>query len=120
MNYFGKLKSVEEIEVVPVLLQKGNTKIALFGIGNMKDERLNLAFENKAIKFKRPMQDADAWFNVLVLHQNRYKGLHIGISRRHSLVPEMIPHFFDLVVWGHEHESVPAPTLCAETGVHFL
>ena len=46
----------------------GKTKIALYGIGNMKDERLNIAFENKRIKFKRPLKDTDDWFNILVLH----------------------------------------------------
>lgn len=54
INYFGKVENIENIVVKPVLFQKGNTKIALFGIGHMKDERLNLAFEEKKIKFKRP------------------------------------------------------------------
>jgi double-strand break repair protein MRE11 len=31
-----------------------------------------------------------------------------------------IPAFFDLVVWAHEHESIPKVYECAETGVHFL
>ena len=68
VNYFGKVTNIEEIEVVPILFVKGKTKIALYGIGNMKDERLNIAFENKKIKFKRPLKDKDDWFNILVLH----------------------------------------------------
>ncbi len=32
----------------------------------------------------------------------------------------MIPKFFDLVVWGHEHESFPNIRTCAETGVSFV
>jgi|LauGreDrversion4_2_1035121.scaffolds.fasta_scaffold129922_2 double-strand break repair protein MRE11 len=31
-----------------------------------------------------------------------------------------IPNFFDLVIWAHEHESIPNVYECAETGVHFL
>jgi double-strand break repair protein MRE11 len=47
LNYFGKVKNIEMIEVTPILLTKGTTKVALYGIGHMKDERLNIAFENK-------------------------------------------------------------------------
>jgi len=54
VNYFGKVKNIEKIEVSPILFTKGETKIALYGIGHMKDERLNIAFETKNIKFKRP------------------------------------------------------------------
>lgn len=55
VNYFGKVKNIEQIEVTPILFTKGSTKIALYGIGHMKDERLNIAFETKNIKFKRPL-----------------------------------------------------------------
>ena len=120
VNYFGKVTNIEDIEVVPILLRKGSTKIALYGIGNMKDERLNMAFENKKIKFKRPLKDKDQWFNILVLHQNKYKGMHLGVSRRNSITEGMIPKFFHLVVWAHEHESIPQVFECHETGVHFL
>ena len=68
VNYFGKVVNIEQIEVTPILFTKGQTKLALYGIGHMNDERLNMAFENKKIKFKRPIQDKDDWFNVLVLH----------------------------------------------------
>jgi double-strand break repair protein MRE11 len=107
VNYFGKVTNIEDIEVVPILFRKGATKVALYGIGNMKDERLNMAFENKRIKFKRPLKDKDDWFNILVLHQNKYKGMHLGVSRRNSITEGMIPKFFHLVVWAHEHESIP-------------
>ena len=59
INYFGKVTNIEKIEVKPVLFEKGNTRVALYGIGHMRDERLNLAFEQKSIKFKRPSQDKD-------------------------------------------------------------
>ena len=59
VNYFGKVTNIEDIEVVPILFVKGKTKVALYGIGHMKDERLNIAFENNKIKFKRPVKDRD-------------------------------------------------------------
>ena len=62
----------------PVLLVKGETKLALYGIGHIKDHRLNLAFENDMVTFDRPTDENgevdNSWFNILVLHQNRFKG----------------------------------------------
>ena len=120
VNYFGKVTNIEEIEVVPILFRKGCTKVALYGIGHMKDERLNMAFENRKIRFKRPLKEKDEWFNILVLHQNKYKGMHLGVSRRNSITEGMIPKFFHLVVWAHEHESITQVFECHENGVHFL
>lgn len=33
VNHFGHSTSVERIEISPVLLQKGSTKLALYGLG---------------------------------------------------------------------------------------
>ena len=33
LNHFGKQTSLENIEISPVLLQKGTTRIALYGLG---------------------------------------------------------------------------------------
>lgn len=53
------------------LLQKGNTKLALYGLGSCRDERLHRMFRRGKVKFLRPSEEGDQWFNVLVLHQNR-------------------------------------------------
>ena len=37
LNYFGKIKSIEVIKVSPIKFQKGDTKVALYGIGHLKD-----------------------------------------------------------------------------------
>ncbi len=111
INYFGKVTNIEKFIIKPVLLSKGNTKIALYGIGHMKDERLNIAFENGKIQFERPINSQnrvdETWFNILVLHQNKYKGVALGASRKSCVMEETIPSWFDFVVWGHEHESIP-------------
>lgn len=36
VNHFGHSQSVERIEISPVLLQKGSTKLALYGLGEFK------------------------------------------------------------------------------------
>jgi double-strand break repair protein MRE11 len=39
INYFGKHHNKEEITVEPLLLQKGVTKLAVFGLGSMNEGR---------------------------------------------------------------------------------
>eukprot|EP01022_Parablepharisma_sp_SALTPOND_P026573 TRINITY_DN64417_c0_g1_i1.p1 TRINITY_DN64417_c0_g1~~TRINITY_DN64417_c0_g1_i1.p1 ORF type:complete len:702 (-),score=94.90 TRINITY_DN64417_c0_g1_i1:1527-3632(-) len=117
VNYMGKVECLEKIEVEPVLFQKGDTKIALYGIGYIKDERLNLAFEKKQIKFLRPQGE---WFNILLLHQTKERGAAIGMNKRAYIKERTLPDFFNLVVWGHEHECIPIVKQCQQTGSNVL
>ncbi|XP_051963070.1 double-strand break repair protein MRE11 isoform X2 [Xyrauchen texanus] len=104
VNHFGHCRSVEKLEVSPVLLQKGKTNIALYGIGSIPDERLYRMFVNNQVTMLRPKEDEDSWFNLFVIHQNRSKH---GAT---NYIPEQfLDDFLDLVVWGHEHECKIAP-----------
>lgn len=38
---------VDDVEVNPILIQKGLTKLALYGMGSMRDERLNRMWQQK-------------------------------------------------------------------------
>ena len=40
INYFGKSNRDDKIEVEPLVLQKGGNKLALFGLGSVRNERL--------------------------------------------------------------------------------
>jgi double-strand break repair protein MRE11 len=73
VNYFGKSNTTcsQSINIVPILLQKGQTRIAIYGLGAIKDERLHNMFEKGQIEFVRPSEDPDEWFNIFVIHQNR-------------------------------------------------
>ncbi|XP_006902425.1 PREDICTED: double-strand break repair protein MRE11A, partial [Elephantulus edwardii] len=105
VNHFGRSMSVEKIDISPVLLQKGSTKIALYGLGSIPDERLYRMFVNKNVTMLRPKEDENSWFNLFVLHQNRSKH---GST---NFIPEQfLDDFIDLVIWGHEHECKIAPT----------
>jgi len=93
INYFGRNTKIEDVEISPVLIQKGTTRVALYGLGNMRDERLNRMWQQKKVRFLRPertqnrVEDDDEeeeeeeekddnnpdWFNIFVLHQNRDK-----------------------------------------------
>ncbi|KAK9402501.1 double-strand break repair protein MRE11A [Crotalus adamanteus] len=104
INHFGRSPSVEKIEISPILLQKGNSKIALYGLGSVPDERLHRMFVNKQVTMLRPKEDEDRWFNLFVIHQNRSKH---GAT---NYIPEQfLDDFIDLVIWGHEHECKISP-----------
>ncbi|PWN37275.1 DNA repair exonuclease [Meira miltonrushii] len=125
MNYFGKveLPSADDvakkgstqapakgglsdvgIRIRPVLLQKGDTKIALYGMGNIKDERMNFELRSNRVRMYRPREDPDDWFNILAIHQNR------AAHNPKATVPEgMFDDSVHLVVWGHEHEQLIKP-----------
>ncbi len=117
LNYFGKVSNYEQFSLYPILFIKGNTKIALYGIGNLKDERLFLALQNKKVDFNRP-EDYHSWFNILIVHQNRFKGHHAGKNKKNFLPESFIPSFFDLIIWGHEHETFTEPVKNNEIGFH--
>ncbi|KAM9390299.1 double-strand break repair protein MRE11 [Phaethornis superciliosus] len=104
LNHFGRSSSVEKIDISPILLRKGRTKIALYGLGAIPDERLYRMFVNKQVTMLRPKEDEDSWFNLFVIHQNRSKH---GAT---NYIPEQfLDDFINLVVWGHEHECKIAP-----------
>ena len=72
MNYIGKQDNPDKITVYPILLKKGTSKLALYPLGNIRDERLYRTFNSKDVKFLRPAEESDEWFNLLIVHQNRY------------------------------------------------
>jgi double-strand break repair protein MRE11 len=39
INYFGKSEQVDDIEIVPILIRKGGTCIALYGLGEKKSQQ---------------------------------------------------------------------------------
>ncbi|KAI3327928.1 double-strand break repair protein mus-23 [Xylariaceae sp. AK1471] len=115
VNYYGRTPKVDEIDVKPVLLQKGHTKLALYGISNVRDERMFRNFRDHKVKWFRPNQQSTDWFNLLAVHQNHHA--HTATS---YLPENMLPEWLDLVVWGHEHECLIDPRHNPETGFHVM
>ena len=108
VNYFGKADNFDQIELSPVLIQKGATKLALYGLGHVRDERLSRCFERKSVTVCRPADDEEEWFSVLALHQNRHQR-GAGQVVKGYVHEAALPSCMDLVVWGHEHECQLAP-----------
>ncbi|XP_063700569.1 double-strand break repair protein MRE11 [Culicoides brevitarsis] len=99
VNYFGKLTNLQNLEVNPIMLQKGQTKIAIYGLSYIQDNRLTRLFDDKKVKLALPENTDTDWFNIFVLHQNR-----ANRGMKNYLPEESLPEFLDFVVWGHEHD----------------
>ncbi|WMV44533.1 hypothetical protein MTR67_037918, partial [Solanum verrucosum] len=122
VNYFGKMdlggSGVGQIALHPILIRKGLTSVALYGLGNIRDERLNRMFQTPhAVQWIRPearegCQVSD-WFNILVLHQNRVK-----TNPKNAINEHFLPRFLDFIVWGHEHECLVDPQEVPGMGFH--
>ncbi|CAL1352769.1 unnamed protein product [Linum trigynum] len=122
VNYFGKMilegSGVGQITLYPILMKKGSTNVALYGLGNIRDERLNRMFQTPhAVQWMRPEVqegcEVSDWFNILVLHQNRVK-----TNPKNAINEHFLPRFLDFIVWGHEHECLVDPQEVPGMGFH--
>ncbi|RZF32889.1 hypothetical protein LSTR_LSTR004280 [Laodelphax striatellus] len=115
INYFGKWTDLTQVEITPLLLQKGKTKLALYGLSYIKDDRLCRLFRDRKVKFLRPEENIDDWFNIFVTHQNRADR---GINK--CIKETVLPSFLDVVIWGHEHDCRIQPEQNPTTGFHVI
>lgn len=106
VNYFGRMDDISRVEIAPVLIAKGKTKVALYGMGSMRDERLNRMWQAKKVRFLRPdgaqgedddEEDNDNWFSIFALHQNR----DAGRGSKNCVHESFLPPWLDFVLWGH-------------------
>nr|WPK49561.1 MRE11 [Batillipes sp.] len=111
VNYFGKVEDMANIEVKPIVMEKSGTVLALYGLGSIKDERLNHLMRNGKVKFIRPtpfqtsdgkQYTANDMFSVLLFHQNR-----VPRGPKNYIPENLLPDWLNLIVWGHEHDSIP-------------
>lgn len=118
VNYFGKVlisgTGAGKIRISPILIRKGNTKIALYGLGNVRDERLARLFNSpNGVEWVRPAStefaQVEDWVNLFILHQNR---IPHSQGAKNTVKESHLPKFLDIVVWGHEHECITQPWVC--------
>lgn len=111
ITYFGKAPDSRRISIMPILLQKGKTRIALYGLGNIRDDVLYETWMNtKQVQWLCPKaddasEDSTNWFSIFLIHQNRAQR---GSTK--AIADTAMPHWLDYVVWGHEHDSHPSMT----------
>ncbi|XP_031773373.1 double-strand break repair protein MRE11 [Apis florea] len=103
INYFGKWTDLTKINIPPLIIKKGETHIALYGLSYINDQRLSRLLRDFKIDMLRPTEITDC-FNILVLHQNRVK------HDEYTYIPQnKLPKFLNLIIWGHEHECRITP-----------
>ncbi|ELQ74002.1 DNA repair exonuclease MRE11 [Trachipleistophora hominis] len=96
VNYVGKINNYERIVVEPLIVKMEQT-VALYCLSHVRDSRLYKLFSQNKIEFLKSNAD----INILIVHQNR-----IERSRNDFLPSEFIPDFFNLIVFGHEHDPL--------------
>lgn len=99
INYFGKWTDLTKVDIDPILIKKGETQLAMYGLSHIHDNRLARLFSDSKVVMEAPEESSGTWFNLLVLHQNRADR---GV--KNFLPEEALPKFLDLIVWGHEHD----------------
>jgi hypothetical protein len=84
---------------VSVWAVQGKTKVALYGLGFLREERLARAFQKKGqVEWDRPSENTEHWYNIFVLHQNRvqhYKQSPNNMARH--IQESFLPDWLDLV-----------------------
>lgn len=98
VNYIGKRNHVEDVILKPIILEKGLTKIALYGLGAMHEERLHHLINADKFNYMMPDDDQNKYFKLLLVHQNR-----IPRPGTKHLDPQDLDELPNMVVWGHEH-----------------
>uniref|UniRef100_A0A9I9DGX8 Double-strand break repair protein n=1 Tax=Cucumis melo TaxID=3656 RepID=A0A9I9DGX8_CUCME len=120
VNYFGKMvlggSGVGQITLCPILIRKGSTSVALYGLGNIRDERLNRMFQTPhAVQWMRPEAQEGCqvtdWFNILEVPGMGFHITQPGSSVATSLIDgESKPkHVLLLEIKGNQYRPTKIP-----------
>ena len=98
VNYFGNFPNTNAVHLVPLKFEKNGTKVAIYGLGYIHPFRLSRLFKDKKITYEEPPEDS---YNIIIIHQNRYKGKTTGADYEECLHPQLLPEWIDLIIWCH-------------------
>lgn len=140
VSYFGKMITAKKIDVIPILLQKGNSALALYGLGNIRDEvlydtwarqknvrwlcpeqpkqRKKRAEQNSSFDEEEEEEDEEDELESTE-QSNDIPWFNLFVLHQNRLTrgsskgisETLLPPWLDYVVWGHEHDSLPDLTL---------
>eukprot|EP00762_Andalucia_godoyi_P008647 ANDGO_04575.mRNA.1 DNA repair protein rad32 len=105
VNYIGKQASLDSLMVKPLLFRKGESRLALYGLGYYSDLRVVSLMQQGKCTFARPSEGSNDYFNIMLIHQNRYQ--RDARAAETNVNENSLPAFLDCVFWGHEHECKP-------------
>lgn len=118
LNHYGRVIDNEQITVCPLLFNKGETNLALYGLHSVREERLMKTMASGNLEFLEPDTSADPgiqWFNLMCIHQN-----HVHRPGVKVVEETCLPSFLDFVLWGHEHDCHPSAVRNDITGAYIL
>ena len=103
-NYIGYYQNKFSIHIEPVVVEKGDIKLAIYGMGFIDDFLFNAHLFHNTLTFKNT-EHVD--FRILMIHQNRCRcGKKNGCTYKKRVCPSNLPNnIFDLILWGNEHET---------------
>lgn len=104
LNYIGRWTDLTNVEISPIVLNKNGTKIAIYALSHIQDQRLVRLFRDKKVSIRKPDIPDEEIFSMMVLHQNR-----ADRGRNKFVAESLLPSFLNLVIWGHEHECLIEP-----------
>eukprot|EP00792_Barthelona_sp_PAP020_P001683 TRINITY_DN1269_c0_g1_i1.p1 TRINITY_DN1269_c0_g1~~TRINITY_DN1269_c0_g1_i1.p1 ORF type:complete len:668 (+),score=140.27 TRINITY_DN1269_c0_g1_i1:77-2080(+) len=102
INYIGRQPANSSIITLrPIILTKGYTRIAIYGLSYIREERLFRLLRERKINIVQP-SDPENVYSILLIHQNR-----IPRTSKNYFSLEFLQAYFpfvDFVLWGHEHD----------------
>ena len=112
VNYFGKWTDLTKVSIAPLVIKKGETHVALYGLSYINDQRLSRLLRDHKMDLLRPADIPDC-YNIFVLHQNRV------VHKEYGYIPESkLPDCLDFILWGHEHECRIIPEQVPDTNYY--
>ena len=108
INYIGKHEECikhnvetgnDEIVLTPLLFEKGETKLSLYGIGYLPPDKMQKQMVSQGMKFLDP---SDEYFKIIMVHQDRV----IHGNTKTMFAEEFLENQFDFVIYGHEHQCI--------------
>jgi double-strand break repair protein MRE11 len=114
VNYFGRSECVGgKIEIGPLEIKKGRTRVNVYGAGAIRDERMCRAFAEGKVIISEASRGKG--LNLFVIHQNRS-----GHRGKSYIAEGMLKGGMDIIIWGHEHESRPHPEYNEKMKFHVI
>ncbi|KAL7741992.1 hypothetical protein ACLKA6_018249 [Drosophila palustris] len=107
VNYFGRWTDLTKVEISPILIRKGESKLGLYGLSHIHDARLARLFKEYQVMINAPNESDEEWFHLMVVHQNRAENR----GPKNFIPEEALPSFMHLIIWGHEHDCRIDPEL---------
>jgi double-strand break repair protein MRE11 len=103
LNYLGKILSFDQkILIKPIIFDKGDIKLAIYSISNIREIKISALLAQKKFQFVIPSDSHSPYFNILMINQKKSKSDKRVSFPSNDLFTGDFPDFFNLIIWGSE------------------